>query len=164
GMAHRGRLNVLSHVMGKPYDQILAEFEGRAVSRRTARSDATDDGWTDDVKYHAGGRRAYRGQDGTVTVQMAPNPSHLEYVNPVVHVNADDPVAYIADVGLAVGYQTIFRPDFLIVLIGYRRWGHNEGDEPAFTQPRTYALIAGKPTVRELFVRELDQRGVVPGG
>src|SRR5690349_15564818 len=84
GMAHRGRLNVLAHVLGKPYDRILAEFEGRAVSRRTARSDATDDGWTGDVKYHAGGRRAYRGEDGTVTVQMAPNPSHLEFVNPVV--------------------------------------------------------------------------------
>jgi 2-oxoglutarate dehydrogenase E1 component len=258
GMAHRGRLNVLSHVMGKPYDRILAEFEGRAVSRRTARSDATDDGWTGDVKYHAGGRRAYRGQDGTVTVQMAPNPSHLELVNPVVegmaraadedrrrqgpprqdevasmavlihgdaafpgqgvvaetlnlsrvpgyrtggtihliannqlgfttdptesrstlyasdlakgfeipivHVNADDPVACIAAVRLAVEYRTIFRRDFLIDLIGYRRWGHNEGDEPAFTQPRTYALVAGKSTVRELFVRDLEGRGVVPPG
>ncbi|HEY3110629.1 MAG TPA: 2-oxoglutarate dehydrogenase E1 component, partial [Chloroflexota bacterium] len=220
--------------------------------------DSSDDGWTGDVKYHAGGRRAYRGQDGTVTVQMAPNPSHLEFVNPVVegmarasdedrrrqgpprqnevasmavlihgdasfpgqgvvaetlnlsrvpgyrtggtihliannqlgfttgptesrstlyasdlakgfeipivHVNADDPVACIAAVRLAVEYRTIFRRDFLIDLIGYRRWGHNEGDEPAFTQPRTYALIAGKPTVRELFVRSLEERGLVPPG
>jgi 2-oxoglutarate dehydrogenase E1 component len=258
GMAHRGRLNVLSHVMGKPYERILAEFEGRAVSRQTARADSTDDGWTGDVKYHAGGRRAYRAQDGTVTIQMAPNPSHLEFVNPVVegmaraadedrrrqgtprqdevasmavlihgdaafpgqgivaetlnlsrlpgyrtggtvhliannqlgfttgpsesrstlyasdlakgfeipivHVNADDPVACIAATRLAVEYRTIFRRDFLIDLIGYRRWGHNEGDEPAFTQPRTYALIAGKPTVRELFVQGLEQRGVVPPG
>src|SRR5207253_6508212 len=64
---------------------ILAEFEGHGASRPTARTDATDDGWTGDVKYHAGGRRAYRADQGdTVTVVMAPNPSHLEFVNPVV--------------------------------------------------------------------------------
>src|SRR5438876_11989800 len=54
--------------------------------------------------------------------------------------------------------------DVLVDLVGYRRWGHNEGDEPAFTQPRTYALIAGKPTVRELFVRSLEEHGLAAPG
>src|SRR6266700_1340874 len=57
GMAHRGRLNVLAHVLGKPYDRILAEFEGREPTRRSAASESPDDGWTGDVKYHAGARR-----------------------------------------------------------------------------------------------------------
>src|SRR5207248_6932607 len=81
GMAHRGRLNVLAHVLGKPYDHILAEFEGRANAPR-GFSESTDAGWAGDVKYHAGARRVV-GEDrldgtsrGTVTVVMAPNPSH----------------------------------------------------------------------------------------
>src|SRR5262249_17299773 len=86
GMAHRGRLNVLPHVLGKPYARILAEFEGRESTMRPAASESTDEGWTGDVKYHAGARRAYHSDatSGTVTVVMAPNPSHLEFVNPVV--------------------------------------------------------------------------------
>src|SRR4051812_38355074 len=85
GMAHRGRLNVLAHVLGKPYARILAEFEGREPARRGALSESTDEGWAGDVKYHAGARRAVQAaSSGAVTVVMAPNPSHLEFVDPVV--------------------------------------------------------------------------------
>jgi 2-oxoglutarate dehydrogenase E1 component len=261
GMAHRGRLNVLAHVLGKPYAQILAEFEGRVPGRGGVAADRTDEGWTGDVKYHAGGRRRIRADGvthGSVTVVLAPNPSHLEFVDPVVqgmaraatedrrgsaepgrvepttlgvlihgdasfpgqgivaetlnlsrlaayqtggtlhiitnnqlgfttdpsdarstlyasdlakgfeipivHVNADDPVACLAGVRLAMGYRARFRKDVLIDLVGYRRWGHNEGDEPSFTQPRLYAAIQQHPTVREQFARELVRRGVLGDG
>ncbi|MBV9543181.1 MAG: 2-oxoglutarate dehydrogenase E1 component [Chloroflexi bacterium] len=262
GMAHRGRLNVLAHVLGKPYLRILGEFEGREPMRRNAPSESTDEGWTGDVKYHAGARRAVQAdtprQGGTVTVVMAPNPSHLEFVNPVVqgmaraadedrkrpgnprqdgaaslgvqihgdasfpgqgvvaetlnlsrlpgyrtggtlhiiannqlgfttrpeesrstlyssdlargfdmpivHVNADDPIACLAAVRLAVAYRAEFSKDVLIDLIGYRRWGHNEGDDPSFTQPRIYAQVNQHPTVRERFAADLVARGVVREG
>jgi 2-oxoglutarate dehydrogenase E1 component len=267
GMAHRGRLNVLAHVLGKPYARILSEFEGREPTRRSAPTESTDEGWAGDVKYHAGARRVMRDQPGdqrngtgrdAVTVIMAPNPSHLEFVNPVVqgmtraadedrqragrpmqdeaaslgvlihgdasfpgqgvvaetlnlarlrgyrtggtlhliannqlgfttepregrstlyasdlakgfempivHVNADDPIACLAAIRLAAAYRATFSGDFLIDLIGYRRWGHNEGDDPSFTQPRTYAAVEKQPTVRERFATELVRRGVVRNG
>jgi 2-oxoglutarate dehydrogenase E1 component len=243
GMAHRGRLNVLAHVLGKPYDRILAEFEGHMLSTRT------DEGWAGDVKYHAGARRVVGTQSDRVTVIMAPNPSHLEFVDPVVqgmaraaidadgpsslavlihgdasfpgqgvvaetlnlarlqgystggtlhiiannqlgftteprdsrstlyasdlakgfempivHVNADDPIACLAAIRLATAYRARFGQDFLVDLIGYRRWGHNEGDDPSYTQPRTYADVQKKPTVRERFAADLVRRGVVREG
>jgi 2-oxoglutarate dehydrogenase E1 component len=267
GMAHRGRLNVLAHVLGKPYARILAEFEGREPSRRGALSESTDEGWAGDVKYHAGARRVLRNQAAnarngtkrhTVTVVMAPNPSHLEFVDPVVqgmaraadedrqragpplqdeasslgvlihgdasfpgqgvvaetlnlsrlpgyrtggtlhiiannqlgfttgpregrstlyasdlakgfeipilHVNADDPIACLAAIRLAAAYRSEFGQDFLIDLIGYRRWGHNEGDDPSLTQPREYAAIEKKLTVREQFAADLVRRNVVRKG
>ena len=267
GMAHRGRLNVLAHVLGKPYARILAEFEGREPSRRGAPSESTDEGWAGDVKYHAGARRVLSNQTAdhtngtqrrTVTVVMAPNPSHLEFVDPVVegmaraadedrraagpphqdeasslgvlihgdasfpgqgvvaetlnlsrlpgyrtggtlhiiannqlgfttdpregrstlyasdlakgfeipivHVNADDPIACLAAIRLAAAYRSKFGQDFLIDLIGYRRWGHNEGDDPSLTQPRMYAAIEKKLTVREQFAADLVRRGVVRNG
>ncbi len=260
GMAHRGRLNVLAHVLGKPYSAIIAEFHG-AVQRpgpSPQLPDAGAPGWAGDVKYHLGGRRAY--EDGRVVrvlIKLAPNPSHLELVDPVVegmaraaeddrrqpgtprwyenaalpilihgdtaftgegivsetlnlsrlpgyrtggtvhliannqlgfttepeyarstryasdpakgfeipvvHVNADDPRACIAAVRLALAYRQRFRSDFLVDLVGYRRWGHNEGDEPLFTQPLMYDLIARHPTVRELWANDLVARGVVSG-
>jgi 2-oxoglutarate dehydrogenase E1 component len=256
GMAHRGRLNVLAHILGKPYERILGEFEGVLPARRAR----PDEGWAGDVKYHAGGRRAYRAgnQPGSVTVVLAPNPSHLEFVNPVVegmaraadeerrgpgrprqdeiaslavlihgdaafpgqgvvaetlnlsrlpgyrtggtlhliannqlgfttgpsearstlyasdlakgfeipivHVNAHDPVACVAATRLAGAYRNRFRKDVLIDLIGYRRWGHNEGDDPTLTQPRTYQVVAELPTVREKFAHELVGNGVVAEG
>ncbi|MBV9600244.1 MAG: 2-oxoglutarate dehydrogenase E1 component, partial [Chloroflexi bacterium] len=83
---------------------------------------------------------------------------------PIVHVNADDPVACLAAIRLAAAYRARFDQDFLVDLIGYRRWGHNEGDDPSFTQPMTYAAIGKKPTVRELFAADLTQRGVVRPG
>jgi 2-oxoglutarate dehydrogenase E1 component len=259
GMAHRGRLNVLAHVLGKPYARILAEFEGREPARRAALSESSDEGWTGDVKYHAGARRAYRPESsGAITVVMAPNPSHLEFINPVVegmaraadedrrtpgpprqdeaaslcvlihgdasfpgqgvvaetlnisrlagyrtggtlhliannqlgftteprddrstlyasdlakgfeipivHINADDAIACLAATRLAMAYRAEFGKDFLIDVIGYRRWGHNEGDDPSFTQPRMYAAIGNQRTVRERFAADLVARGVVRDG
>jgi 2-oxoglutarate dehydrogenase E1 component len=247
GMAHRGRLNVLAHVLQKPYAQILAEFKD-PIASQTWRVDL---GWTGDVKYHAGARTESRG--GQMTVSMAPNPSHLEAVNPVVvgmaraagteartpgaprfdggvtlpllihgdtafpgqgivaetlnlsrlagydtggtihiiannqlgftatpgesystsyasglargfkipivHVNADDAVACIEAARLAWAYRSRFRRDFLIDLVGYRRHGHNEGDEPAFTQPVMYRKVAAHPTVRDIWARAVEAQG-----
>jgi len=80
---------------------------------------------------------------------------------PVIHVNADDPEACLAAARLAHAYRERFRKDVLIDLIGYRRWGHNEGDEPSFTQPEMYARISQHPTVREKWAREMVGRGLV---
>jgi 2-oxoglutarate dehydrogenase E1 component len=252
GMAHRGRLNVLAHVLQKPYAQILAEFKDPVRKRTAYRIDL---GWTGDVKYHSGARVAYAGKSrGGLFISMAPNPSHLEAVNPVVegmaraagtrvgrggapefdpvvtlpilihgdsafpgqgvvaetlnlsrlpgyetggtihviannqigftatseqsystsyasglargfkipivHVNADDVEACIEVARLAIAYRLRFKRDFLIDLVGYRRHGHNEGDEPAFTQPLLYRRVAQHPTVREQWVRRLQQRGL----
>lgn len=259
GMAHRGRLNVLAHVLNKPYSQILLEFKDPVLS--SAMEAGNDVGWTGDVKYHTGARRSLPGDANpvAVTVSMAPNPSHLEHVNPVVegmaraagtldtprkgpagapdfehhislpvlihgdaafpgqgvvaetlnfsrlpgyltggtihiiannqigfttepsqyrstlyasdlakgfkipivHVNADSPLACIEAARLAVAYRNRFKKDFLIDLIGYRRLGHNEGDEPRFTQPVLYAKIDRHPTVRQLWAEHLVREGVV---
>jgi 2-oxoglutarate dehydrogenase E1 component len=248
GMAHRGRLNVLAHVLQKSYAQILAEFKDPVNGTRRLNH-----GWMGDVKYHAGARTARpRGQ---MHVSMPPNPSHLEAVDPVVvgmaraagtvaeepgaprfdgartlpilihgdssfagqgivaetlnlsrlrgydtdgtihiiannqvgftatpsesystsyasglargfkipivHVNADDPVACLEAARLAWEYRARFRRDFLIDLVGYRRHGHNEGDEPGFTQPLMYKKVAGHPTVRELFGASLVKQGSI---
>src|SRR5688500_16076996 len=247
GMAHRGRLNVLAHILQKPYSQILAEFKD-PVAARTLRVDL---GWTGDVKYHAGARTS--APRGRMHVTLAPNPSHLEAVNPVVvgmaraagtvanepgsprfegastlpilihgdaafpgqgivaetlnlsrlagydtdgtihviannqigftatpgesystsyasglargfkipivHVNADDVTACLEAARLAWEYRARFRRDFLIDLVGYRRHGHNEGDEPAFTQPVMYKKVAEHPTVRERFADTLIRQG-----
>jgi 2-oxoglutarate dehydrogenase E1 component len=80
---------------------------------------------------------------------------------PIVHVNADDPVACIEAARLAWAYRARFRRDFLIDLIGYRRHGHNEGDEPAFTQPLMYKTVAAHPTVREVWATGLASSGHV---
>jgi 2-oxoglutarate dehydrogenase E1 component len=252
GMAHRGRLNVMAHVLHKPYAQILAEFKD-PVSSRNFREDMA---WTGDVKYHAGAHRAIRGgAELDVIVAMPPNPSHLEAVDPVVvgmaraagthvdapgpatfdstrslpilihgdaafpgqgvvaetlnlsrlpgystggtihiivnnqlgftttaedaystsyasglargfkipiiHVNADDPEACVEAARLATAYRTQFQRDFLIDLIGYRRYGHNEGDEPAFTQPLMYERISTHPTVRQIWANTLVERGAI---
>jgi 2-oxoglutarate dehydrogenase E1 component len=256
GMAHRGRLNVLAHVLGRPYAAILAEFQASHHDDGPIFSVRHHSGWTGDVKYHAGAQRIY-GDDDVVqmTVQLAPNPSHLEFVNPVVegrtraaqesrqepgapvqdeqralpvlihgdaafpgegivaetlnlsrlagyrtggtihiiannqigfttepnqgrstlyasdlakgfeipivHVNADDVEACLAAARLAYAYRLQFRKDVLIDLIGYRRLGHNEGDEPSFTQPEMYGRIAGHPTVRQLWADRLVREGLL---
>jgi 2-oxoglutarate dehydrogenase E1 component len=252
GMAHRGRLNVMAHVLCKPYEQILAEFKEPLASRNFRE----DMAWTGDVKYHAGAHRAIKdGREIGLEISMPPNPSHLEAVDPVVegmaraagtqadqggaprfdptrslpilihgdaafpgqgivaetlnlsrlkgwdtggtihiivnnqlgftanyresystsyasglargfkipivHVNADDPVACVEAARLAIAYRAKFQRDFLIDLIGYRRWGHNEGDEPAFTQPMMYQKIASHPTVREIWAAALVARGLI---
>ncbi|HEX4681238.1 MAG TPA: 2-oxoglutarate dehydrogenase E1 component [Gemmatimonadaceae bacterium] len=251
GMAHRGRLNVLTHVMGKSYRALLEEFEGRHPATN-AESD------TGDVKYHKGyrGTRDVPGA-GAVTIELVPNPSHLEVVNPVVagvararqrvaggapnardessvlpivvhgdasfpgegvvaetlnmallrgyrvggtlhviannqvgfttdpidarsthyasdlakgfeipvvHVNADDAESCLQVVRLAVAYRHRFHKDFLIDLVGYRRHGHNEADQPAFTQPLMYKSISEHPTPREVFGARLVRERVVSEG
>jgi 2-oxoglutarate dehydrogenase E1 component len=256
GMAHRGRLNVLAHVLGRPYAAILAEFQASHNDDGPLFSVKHHSGWTGDVKYHAGARRVYGGNDVVqMSVRLAPNPSHLEFVNPVVegrtraaqesreqpgpptqddqralpllihgdaafpgegivaetlnlsrlpgyrtggtihiiannqigfttephqgrstlyasdlakgfeipivHVNADDPEACLSAARLAYAYRLQFRKDVLIDLIGYRRLGHNEGDEPSFTQPEMYARITGHPTVRQVWADRLIAEGVL---
>jgi 2-oxoglutarate dehydrogenase E1 component len=252
GMAHRGRLNVLAHTIGRPYETIFAEFEG---GRQVEGGQLTPEGGTGDVKYHHGAEGAYVTAKGTaITVSLSPNPSHLEFVSPVVdgrarakqtqrrgrdahhdpnaalpvaihgdaafagqgvvaetlnlgslkgyrtggtlhiitnnqvgfttdmedarstryasdlakgfdipiiHVNADDPEASLAATRLAMAYRDRFHQDVLIDLVGYRRHGHNEGDEPAYTQPVMYERIRALPTVRERYARSLIEAGVL---
>lgn len=259
GMAHRGRLNVLAHVLNKPYRQMLAEFKDPVQGDLLSAQDSL--GYTGDVKYHAGANRCVaadeevEGKTVEVDVSMAPNPSHLEHVNPVVegmaraagtfvdepgpprfdhivslpvlihgdaafpgqgivaetlnfsrlegyhtggtihiiannqigftteptdlrstlyasdlakgfkipivHVNADDPVACVEVARLAAAYRHEFQKDFLIDLVGYRRYGHNEGDEPRFTQPEMYQRVDELPTVREQWAQQMAADGVV---
>ena len=80
---------------------------------------------------------------------------------PITHVNADDPVACIEAARLAIAYRQRFKLDYLIDLVGYRKYGHNEGDEPAFTQPQVYQIVAAHPTVREKYARTLIDAGVI---
>lgn len=252
-MAHRGRLNVLAHVLQKPYSQILAEFKDPILANRLR----VDLGWMGDVKYHAGARVEAKpdGLPKQVVISMPPNPSHLEAVDPVLngmaraaatttdrpgapivdkgkvlailihgdaafpgqgivaetlnlsrlegydvggiihiiannqlgfttdpeesfstsyasglargfkipitHVNADDPVACIEAARLAIAYRQRFKLDYLIDLVGYRKYGHNEGDEPAFTQPQVYQIVAAHPSVRETYASQLIDAGLL---
>ncbi|MBA2458688.1 MAG: multifunctional oxoglutarate decarboxylase/oxoglutarate dehydrogenase thiamine pyrophosphate-binding subunit/dihydrolipoyllysine-residue succinyltransferase subunit, partial [Gemmatimonadales bacterium] len=252
GMAHRGRLNVLAHTVGRPYETIFAEFEG---GRLVEGDRLTPEGGTGDVKYHHGAEGAYVTSQGkAITVSLSPNPSHLEFVAPVVdgrarakqtqrrgrdahhdpsaalpvaihgdaafagqgvvaetlnlgalkgyrtggtlhlitdnqvgfttdmedarstryasdlakgfdipiiHVNADDPEACLSSVRLAMAYRERFHQDLVIDLVGYRRHGHNEGDEPAYTQPRMYERIRNLPSVRERYAGSLVEAGVL---
>src|SRR5205085_733902 len=165
GMAHRGRLNVLAHVLGKPYEQLFAEFREAAVGLGPAPTEGINRGWTGDVRYHLGAVGAMReGDEVCVTLTLASNPSDLAkgFEIPIMHVNADDPAACIAAARLAHAYRTRFRKDVLIDLVGYRRWGHNEGDEPSFTQPVLYQRIDQHPAVRALWAHALDREGLVP--
>jgi 2-oxoglutarate dehydrogenase E1 component len=256
GMAHRGRLNVLAHILNKPYAEILQEFRDTSGEEHGAREYL---GWSGDVKYHAGASRSVSDGDYVdLVVTMAPNPSHLEHVNPVVagmaraagtladqpgrpyfnnhvvlpiiihgdaafpaqgivaetlnlqrlrgyrvggaihiiannqvgfttsqwegrstlyasdlakgfkspivHVNADDPEACIEVARLACAYRREFHTDFVIDLVGYRRYGHNEGDEPRFTQPQMYAAVERLPSVRAQWAETLNNRGEIDGG
>lgn len=249
GMAHRGRLATIAHVVNRPYEEILAEFE--AADRR---GEGASDDATGDVKYHHGASGSYATPGaGAVAVALANNPSHLEAVDgvvegrtralqtdhaspaasldvgraapilihgdaafsaqgvvaevlnlqalegyatggtihlisnnqigfttdphdarstryasdlakgfdvPIVHVNADDVDACIAAVHLAVAFRRRFGHDVIIDLIGYRRFGHNETDEPAYTQPDMYERIKAHPTVRELYAQKLIAQGI----
>src|SRR5881396_3182854 len=251
GMAHRGRLNVLAHIVGLPYETIFAEFEGG----RHVEGTLTPEGGTGDVKYHHGADGVYQTAAGKpVNITLSPNPSHLEAVNPVVegraranqtnrrgkdaihdgtvalpvlihgdasfaaqgvvaetfnlarlkgyttggtvhliannqlgfttdpkegrstdyssdlakgfdapiiHVNADDAEACLAAARLAMLYRDKFHGDVVIDVVGYRRWGHNEGDEPAYTQPVMYERIRQTPTARQRYADQLAREGVV---
>jgi 2-oxoglutarate dehydrogenase E1 component len=245
GMAHRGRLNVLAHVLGVPYARLIAKFEGKHAQT----------GGTGDVKYHLGAEGTYATASGEpLSVVLAPNPSHLEFINavvlgmarakqtdrkspqlrrdersvlaalihgdaafsgqgvvpetlnlaqldgyriggslhiiannqvgfttdpgegrstdyasdvargfdiPIFHVNADDAEACLAVVRLALGYRDRFHADVVVDLVGYRRYGHNEADEPAYTQPVMYQLIAEHPPVRQIWAEQLEEEGVI---
>src|SRR5699024_6011800 len=80
---------------------------------------------------------------------------------PVIHVNADDPVACLSAVHFAMAYRKKFHKDFVIDVVGYRRFGHNEGDEPLYTQPITYTKIKNHPTVRAIFAEQLAEAGIM---
>ena len=245
GMAHRGRLNVLTNIFGKPRKQIFSEFEGKAFD------DITIDG---DVKYHLGHTTFHTTSDGKkVKMNIAPNPSHLEAVDPVVegiarakinndynhdnkkvlpilihgdaaiaaqgvvyetvqmetldgyqtggtlhivinnqvgfttnykdarsstyctdvakvilapvlHVNGDDPEALVHAMRLAIEYRQRFNRDIFIDLLCYRKYGHNEGDEPRFTQPLLYKAISKHPNPREIYTKKLLAEGVANEG
>ena len=247
GMAHRGRLNVLANVMGKPYKVIFHEFSGGSAN-------PDDVGGSGDVKYHLG-TSTDREFDGiNVHMSLVPNPSHLEAVNPVVlgksraqqairddlkqheqvlpvllhgdaafagqgivweclgfsgvrgyntggclhfvinnqigfttspqfarsspypsdvakgvqapilHVNGDDPEAVTFACKLAVEYRQTFGRDIVIDMWCYRRFGHNEGDEPKFTQPLMYDEIRQHPKVSAIYSARLEEEGVIEKG
>ncbi len=253
GMAHRGRLNVLAHVIEKPYSRLLSEF---AHIPESEKSDWTNEGWTGDVKYHMGGvRKVEKNGEVVAKVTLANNPSHLEFVNPVIegyarasqddrratgfptqdvslalpivihgdaafigegvvaetlnlsqinayktggtiniiannmigfttesnqgrstryssdlakgfnipviHVNADHPEACLSAVDLAYSYRKLFKKDVLIDLVGYRRYGHNEMDDPMATNPILYHHVNGHETVRTLYGKALQTDGVI---
>jgi 2-oxoglutarate dehydrogenase E1 component len=254
GMAHRGRLSTIAHVVNRPYEELLTEFESAALREEIPAGEGETDA-TGDVKYHHGADGEYTTPVGTkINVMLAHNPSHLEAVDgvvegmtrclqtqhdvnparvntevaapilihgdaafaaqgvvaevlnlqglagyatggtmhiisnnqvgfttdpsdarstryasdlakgydlPIVHVNADDVEACIAAVHLAIDYRRKFARDVIVDLIGYRRSGHNEQDEPAYTQPHQTDLIKAHPSVRELYAAQLVAQGVL---
>jgi 2-oxoglutarate dehydrogenase E1 component len=251
GIAHRGRLNVLAHIVGRPYANILREFEGeRSIDALVA----DPEGGSGDVKYHLAASQSRVTPAGEIQVTVAANPSHLEAVDPVVeglaraeqtdrssgagihdptvalpilvhgdasfagqgvvaetfnlhsldgystggtlhliannqvgfttdpvegrstryssdlakgfdvpivHVNADDPEAAISAIRLALAYREEFGHDVVVDLVGYRRFGHNEQDEAAYTQPLQAERIEQQPPVRETYGRRLVEEGVI---
>jgi 2-oxoglutarate dehydrogenase E1 component len=255
GMAHRGRLSVLAHNLGRPVESILAEFEGSKRIDAVKAVAAIPHGGTGDVKYHYGHRGVYETSEGEkISVRLYPNPSHLEFVDPVVtggarflqsdfdgpelthdpkravpvllhgdaafpaqgvvaetlnlqalkgystggtihviqnnqvgfttdpsearstpyaadmakgfnvpivHVNADDVEACSAAVRLAMAYRERWGRDVVIDVIGYRRFGHNETDEPAYTQPMMAAVIKSHPPVSEIYAEKLIGDGMI---
>jgi multifunctional 2-oxoglutarate metabolism enzyme len=257
GMAHRGRLSVLAHNVGRAVESILAEFEGSKQIEQVKAVAAIPHGGTGDVKYHYGHQGTFVDHDGReITVRLYPNPSHLEFVDPVVegatrfiqseidgakldhdhkravpvllhgdaafpgqgvvaetlnlqslrgyttggtihiiqnnqvgfttdpedarstpyaadvakgfnipivHVNADDVEACSAAIRLAMAYRQRWCRDIVIDVIGYRRYGHNETDEPAYTQPAIAAKIKAHPPVCELYAQRLADEDVVSG-
>jgi multifunctional 2-oxoglutarate metabolism enzyme len=255
GMAHRGRLSVLAHNLGRSVESILAEFEGSKQIDAVKAVAAIPHGGTGDVKYHYGHRGVYETAEGEkISVRLYPNPSHLEFVDPVVtggtrflqqdfegpnlshefkravavllhgdaafpaqgvvaetlnlqslpgyttggtihviqnnqvgfttdpaearstpyaadmakgfnvpiiHVNADDVEGCVAAVRLAMAYRERWCRDVVIDVIGYRRFGHNETDEPAYTQPTMAAAIKSHPPVSEIYAEKLIEEGTV---
>jgi 2-oxoglutarate dehydrogenase E1 component len=239
GMAHRGRLNVLANIMGKTYEHIFSEFEGKSSPDQTMGSG--------DVKYHLGfGSEVKTDSGNTIALKLMPNPSHLEAVDPVVlgfsrakadvmysseydsilpvlihgdasiagqgivyeilqmsgldgystggtihfvinnqigfttnfedarsadyctslaamvqapvmHVNGDDPEAVVKCIEIATRYRQRFNSDVFIDMVCYRKHGHNEGDDPKFTQPHLYAIIEKHLNPREQYVNFLQE-------
>jgi len=242
GMAHRGRLNTLTNIFGKPAQDIFSEFDGK---------DYEEEVFDGDVKYHLGWTSKRQTDAGyQVNMNIAPNPSHLEAVNavvegiarakqernyggdsrkvmpilihgdaaiagqgvvyevvqmaqldgyrtggtvhivvnnqigfttnyldgrsstyctdvakvtlsPVLHVNADDAEAVVHAMNFALAYRNHFSRDVFIDLLGYRKYGHNEGDEPRFTQPKLYKAIAKHKNPRDIYAAKLIAEGVI---
>ncbi len=241
GMPHRGRLNVLANVMGKPYKAIFSEFFGKSA---TAKKD-----FGGDVKYHLGASSNREFDGNSVHISLTDNPSHLEAVNPVVlgqvrakqffhsdikrkkvipvllhgdaafagqgivaecfamsglpghniggtihiivnnqigfttaprfarsspypsdvakiaqapifHVNGDDPEAVVHCAKIATEYRQKFNRDVVIDMVCYRRFGHNEGDEPSFTQPIMYKKIKSHPTTLKIYGKKLSEESL----
>ena len=238
GMAHRGRLNVLANIMGKTYEHIFSEFEGKSTPDQTMGSG--------DVKYHLGyGSEVETPEGNKISLKLMPNPSHLEAVDPVVlgfsrakadvmydskydailpvlihgdasiagqgvvyeilqmsgldgyltggtihfvinnqigfttnfedartadyctslaamvqapvmHVNGDDPEAVVKCMEIAIRYRQEFNSDVFIDMVCYRKHGHNEGDDPKFTQPKLYSIIDKHPNPRENYIAQLQ--------
>ncbi len=254
GMAHRGRLNVLTHVLNKPYEMMFAEFAHVSPEPFLPKDGSLEisEGWFGDVKYHKGG--SFKSKSG-LTIKLAYNPSHLEVISPVVtgqtraaqekndasgypvqdknaafailvhgdaafpgqgvvtevlnysrvrgfqtggsihiiannmigfttehydsrstfyssdpakgyevpvfHVNADNPEAVLAVAKLAHEYRKQFGKDVVIDLLGYRRYGHNEMDEPMVTNPKMYQLVHKHPTVRSIYGEKLANENII---
>jgi 2-oxoglutarate dehydrogenase E1 component len=245
GMAHRGRLNVLAQVMGKPHRAIFHEFKGGSASPEEVEGSG-------DVKYHLGASSDREFDGNRVHLSLTANPSHLEIVDPVVlgkvrakqdqhgasrdnrtmvlpllihgdaafagqgvvaecfglsglrgyrtggsihfivnnqigfttnpryarsspypsdvakviaapilHVNGDDPEAVVFAAKVATEFRQKFQKPFVIDMFCYRRFGHNEGDEPAFTQPLMYKKIRSHPTTLEIYAKKLVEKGIV---
>ncbi len=239
GMPHRGRLNVLANVMGKPYKAIFSEFFGKSSNQEIGG----------DVKYHLGASSNREFDGNSVHISLTDNPSHLEAVNPVVlgqvrakqffhkdtkrkkvipvlmhgdaafagqgivaecfamsglpghniggtihiivnnqigfttaprfarsspypsdvakiaqapifHVNGDDPEAVVHCAKIATEYRQKFNRDVVIDMVCYRRFGHNEGDEPSFTQPIMYKKIKVHPTTLKIYGKKLSEEGL----
>jgi 2-oxoglutarate dehydrogenase E1 component len=243
GMPHRGRLNVLTNMMGKPFAALFSEFQGNPANPGDVQGSG-------DVKYHLGTSTDREFDGNKMHLSLTANPSHLEVVNPVVlgkvrakqrqlgdgaraqvvgllmhgdaafagqglvsetlelseikgyrtggtihfivnnqigfttspaaarsgpypsdlaksiqapifHVNGDDPEAVVHVARIATEYRLQFKKDVVVDMFCYRRHGHNEGDEPAFTQPLMYKAIAAHPTTRELYADRLTNEGIV---
>jgi 2-oxoglutarate dehydrogenase E1 component len=243
GMAHRGRLTVLSNLVGKSTAQIFGEFEGNVDPETTQGSG--------DVKYHLGASGIQRTCGGReIKVSLSPNPSHLEAVDPVVegivrakqtrmgdlahdkvlpvlvhgdaafsgqgvvaetlnlsllkgfatggtvhlvinnqlgftatpeesrsstyctdvarmvqapilHANGDDPEACVRAIEIAFDYRQQFKKDVVIDMVCYRKYGHNEGDDPSYTQPLMYRKIKGRKPVGDIYAERLLREGVI---
>lgn len=241
GMAHRGRLNVLTNIMEKPYSQVFREFNAQNYEEEIKYGD---------VKYHLGYDNIIDYEGRSISVSLAPNPSHLEAVGPVMegiararlenehayhyeevlpilvhgdaaiagqgvvyetiqfsklegyktggtihivvnnqvgfttnylqarsstyctdvakvtqspvfHVNGDDIEAMVYVAKLALEFRQKFHIDVFIDLLSYRKYGHNEGDEPRFTQPELYDIIARHKNPRDIYAEKLMKEGVL---
>ena len=241
GMAHRGRLNVLTNIMKKPYSQVFREFNAQNYEEEIKYGD---------VKYHLGYDNTIDYEGRSISVSLAPNPSHLEAVGPVMegiararlenehtyhyeevlpilvhgdsaiagqgvvyetiqfsklegyktggtihivinnqvgfttnylqarsstyctdvakvtqspvfHVNGDDIEAMVFVAKLALEFRQKFHIDVFIDLLSYRKYGHNEGDEPRFTQPELYDIIARHKNPRDIYAEKLIKEGVI---
>src|SRR5439155_617201 len=146
GMPHRGRLNVLTQVMAKPHRALFHEFKGGS-------STPADVEGSGDVKYHLGASSDREFDGNQVHLSLTANPSHPEIV---------DPVVFAAKV--ATEFRLKFHKPVVIDMFCYRRYGHNEGDEPGFTQPLMYKKIKAHPTTMEIYARRLIADGVVTEG